>query len=298
MDDSLSPRGDGSGEVTLVVASRDRWGDLRATLPRHEAPVILVDNGSTDGTPDLVREHFPEVRVIELGRNAGATARNIGVSAAPTPYVAFADDDSWWSAGSLELAVDVMRDHARLGLLAGRVLVGNEERLDPTCAAMATSPLGRRPDLPGPSVLGFVACAAVVRKTAFERAGGFDEIVFFMGEEERLCLDLAALGWDMVYVEEAVVHHHPSASRDPREREVRLARNRLLTAVLRRPWLVVLTTAARTGASGAAGRAALRSAAAALPRALRARRPAPRQVEELRQRLDGTRPVRGHTAAH
>jgi glycosyltransferase involved in cell wall biosynthesis len=42
-------------DVTVVVMTRDRWPDLAQTLPRHEAPVIVVDNGSTDETPALVR---------------------------------------------------------------------------------------------------------------------------------------------------------------------------------------------------------------------------------------------------
>jgi len=80
--------------VSVVVASRNRRADLLATLPRHEAPVILVDNGSTDGTVDAVRSALPEVQVIPLRRNLGAFARTIGVLAATTAYVAFADDDS------------------------------------------------------------------------------------------------------------------------------------------------------------------------------------------------------------
>jgi len=87
--------------VTVVVMTRDRWPDLQTSLPHHEAPVILVDNGSSDGTPRLVREHFPDIDVVELGENHGSGARNVGVDRAATPYVAFADDDSWWAPGAL-----------------------------------------------------------------------------------------------------------------------------------------------------------------------------------------------------
>lgn len=273
------------GDVTVVVATRNRWPELQRSLPRHEGSVILVDNASTDGTPDKVRRHFPEVQVIELPDNAGAVARNLGVAAARTPYVAFADDDSWWSPGSLAGAVEVMDRHPRLGLVAARVLVGSDEHLDPTCAAMEQSALGRAPDLPGPSVLGFVACAAIVRVSAFTEAGGFDEIVRFMGEEERLSLDLASLGWALCYVEDLTVHHHPSPSRDSHDRRRRIARNQVLTAVLRRPWPVVMSTAAGVAASGPDGRRGLVHAVRALPRALAERRPVPRAVEEARRCL-------------
>jgi len=198
------PRG-----VTVVVITRDRWPDLQTSVPRHDMPVILVDNGSADGTPDLVRRSFPHVTVVELGENRGAVARNVGVELADTAYVAFADDDSWWAPGSLTCAVQLLDAHPRLAVLAGRMLVGEAACLDPVCTLMAESPLGREVDLPGPSVLGFVACGAVVRRTAYLQTGGFDPVIFFMGEEERLALDLAALGWGLAYVDQVVAHHHP-----------------------------------------------------------------------------------------
>ncbi len=273
--------------VSVVVMTRDRWPELRRTLPRHEARVILVDNGSSDGTPQLVRAHFPEIEVVELGSNHGSVARNIGVERARTPYVAFADDDSWWAPGALEAAADVLDDHPRLAVLAGRMLVGVEERPDPICASMADSPLARAVDLPGPSVLGFLACGAVVRRDAYLGAGGFDDVVFFMGEEERLALDLVVGGWGLAYVDRVVAHHHPSPVRDTVERRARAARNRLLTMVMRRPWSVVLAAAAQELREGPAGRVAVRQAVARLPRALHRRRRLPPDVEAARRLLDG-----------
>ena len=276
----------GTGRVTVVVMTRDRWVDLQTSLPRHEAPVILVDNGSRDGTPRLVREHFPHVEVVELDRNHGSVARNIGVQRARTPYVAFADDDSWWAPGALARAVDVLDAHSRLAVLAGRMLVGEQERADPICAMMADSPLPPADDLPGPSVLGFLACGAVVRRDAYLEAGGFDDVVFFMGEEERLALDLATLGWGLAYVYDVVAHHHPSPSRDSVERQARALRNRLLTMLLRRPWPVVLRAVLDDLRAGRAGRLAVRQALLRLPRALPRRRQVPPDVEALRRLLD------------
>jgi GT2 family glycosyltransferase len=272
--------------VTVVVMTRDRWSDLRATLPRHEAPVVLVDNGSSDGTPELVRRHFPHVDVVELGTNHGSVARNIGVQRARTPYVAFADDDSWWAPGALEQAADLFDAHPRLAVLAGRVLVGADEHPDPICALMAGSPLPRVDDLPGPSVLGFLACGAVVRRDAYLAGGGFDDLIFFMGEEERLALDLTVLGWGLAYVDSVVAHHHPSPVRDSLDRQARAARNRLLTMILRRPWPVVLAAVVGDLRAGRAGRMAVRQTLPRLPRALRRRRRLPADVEAARRLLD------------
>ena len=272
--------------VTIVVATRDRLADLERSLPRHEAPVIVVDNGSGDGTVAAVRRSHPEVDVVEIGTNRGATARNVGVARASTRYVAFADDDSWWAPGAVALAADVLDAHRGVAVLAARVLVGEDGRLDPVCSEMAASPLGRRSDLPGPPIQGFVACGAVVRRDAFLDVGGFDDVVFFDGEEERVALDLSAAGWDLVYVPEVVAHHHPSPVRDREGRRALAVRNRLLVAVLRRPWPVVGRQALQALRGGRAARSGLRAAVPRLPRALAGRRRLPDPVEVARSRLD------------
>jgi GT2 family glycosyltransferase len=259
--------------VTTVVMTRDRWPDLRRSLPRHDGPVIVVDNGSSDGTPELVAEHFPAVEVVALGHNEGAVARNAGVARAGTPYVAFADDDSWWAPGALVRAAGHFGTAPRLGLLAARVLVGDEQWTDPVSTAMARAPLGREPDLPGPSVLGFLACGAVVRRSAFLAAGGFDDVVQMYGEEERLAWDLRERGWGLAYVADVVAHHHPSRSPRPRGTAATLERNRVLTALMRRPWPAVAGQLLRSLSHGRAGRAGLRRALPRAGEALRRRRP-------------------------
>jgi GT2 family glycosyltransferase len=273
--------------VTTVVVTKDRWADLAWSLPRQQGPVVLVDNGSSDGTPDLVRERFPEVEVIDLGRDRGAVARNVGVRAATTPYVAFADDDSWWPAASLQRAADLFDRHFRLGLIAGRVLVGRREQPDPVCEELADSPLGIPQGMPGPAVLGFVTCGAVVRRHAFLEAGGFDPVVHYPGEEERLALDLATASWQLAYVEDVVAHHHPSLTHAPTlQRQVLERRNELLTAVMRRPWSKVRSTLAEHLADGRASRVGMLQAVPKLPAALMRRRLLPSRVERARQIID------------
>jgi GT2 family glycosyltransferase len=282
------PGGRSPSDVTVVVASQNRREDLLATLPRHEAPVILVDNASTDGTVEAVHKEHPHVTVLPLDRNHGAHGRTLGVARAGTPFVAFADDDSWWAPGDLARAVDVMRAHPRLALLNARILVGPEERLDPACAEMAASPLGTARDLPGPSLLGFVACGALVRTEAFEAVGGFDPVVRFPGEEERLALDLAAAGWGLAYVDTVTVHHHPSPRRDaPGRRQAGIWRSRVLTAVMRHPAADVAGVLVRALRSGRPGREGLLRAVPDLVAALRRRRPLPPEVREAVRLLAG-----------
>jgi GT2 family glycosyltransferase len=277
--------------VTVVVATRNRRTDLLASLPRHEAPVILVDNASTDGTVAAVRATHPQVTVLPQTRNLGAEGRTVGVSRAATPFVAFADDDSWWAPGDLARAVEIMRAHPRLAVLVARVLVGPEQRLDPVCEEMAASPLGTPGDLPGPALLGFIACGALVRTEAFTAVGGFDPVVRFPGEEERLALDLVAAGWGISYVDSVTVHHHPSPVRhSPAERQAAVWRSRLLTAVMRLPWADVLGTVRQALTAGSPGRAGIRGALPDISAALRRRRVVPRAVlDDLRSVAGGDR---------
>jgi GT2 family glycosyltransferase len=148
------------------------------------------------------------------------------VRRARTPYVAFSDDDSWWAGGALERAVDTLDRAPRLAVLAARILVGQEERLDPVCLAMRHSPLGEVAGV-GPRVLGFVACGAVVRRSAYLEVGGFHPRFGVGGEETLLAVDLAERGWDCAYADDVVAHHHPSEIRDLAARRAREVRNAL-----------------------------------------------------------------------
>ncbi|MCW2699367.1 MAG: glycosyl transferase family 2 [Blastococcus sp.] len=271
---------DRAPDVTVVVMSRDRREDLLGTLPRHEAPVILVDNASSDGTAEAVRASLPEVTVLPMERNVGSYARTVGVEHARTEFVAFADDDSWWAPGDLSRAVAVMRAHPRLAVLNARILVGPEERLDPACAEMADSPLAGG-DLPGPALLGFIACGAMVRTEAFLAAGGFDPVVRFPGEEERLALDLAGAGWGMAYVDSVTVHHHPSTRRHaPEQRRTAIWRSRLLTALMRKPLPEVGLLVLQALRAGAPERRGVLRALPDVPAALSRRRPVSAGVRE------------------
>jgi GT2 family glycosyltransferase len=278
-------------EVSVVVATRDRAARLRRTLNRlaelpEQPPVIVVDNGSTDDTAAVARE--AGAHVIVLDQNRGAVARNLGVAAATTPYVAFADDDSWWAPGALEKAAAYLDHNPRLALVAGRILVGARERTDPLSTFMAGAPLGRAPDLPGPSVLGFLACASVVRRAAFLRVGGFDPVLFFMGEEARVAYDLAAAGWGLAYCADVVAHHYPKRDADDDGAKRTLTqRNDALMHWLRRPlWKAVTRTVGLLG-DGPAGRKAFGGVVAQLPRALWSRRrpypPVEHALELLKQ---------------
>jgi len=279
--------------VSVVVLTHNRAPELARmlahTLALPERPaVIVVDNGSRDGTADMVAARFPEARLVRLSDNYGAAARNVGARAARTPYVAFCDDDTCWQSGSLALAGRLLDAHPRVAVLSARVLVGPEGRADPACTAMAASPLPSA-GLPGRAVVGFLAGACVFRRDAFLESGGYEPRFFIGGEEALLAYDLLARGWRIVYSERLVVHHHPSSYRDARRRRRLLARNALWVAWLRRPLPAALARTARVMLSGIPDRAAIAGCVDALrglPWVLRNRRVVPPHVEALRRLAD------------
>jgi GT2 family glycosyltransferase len=303
LDPGLVPGASDSGQgertdsrVTVVVITRDRADQLARSLSRllalEEHPrVIVVDNASRDDTVAMVRRSFPEVSLVALGRNLGAAARNIGCRRASTPYAAFSDDDSWWGAGALRRAADLLDSSPSLALLAARILVGSAETLDPTCALMAESPLDGAPGLPGPRVLGFLACGAVVRRCAFEAAGGFHSRFGLGGEEQLLAVDLAGAGHHVAYVPEVTAHHHPPRRREHScARHSQTLRNDLWFAWLRRSLPSAVAQTASLGASAlraAPARHALARALLGAPWVLAERRPVSGSLERDLRLLGG-----------
>lgn len=280
--------------VTLVMTTRDRRERALATVGRCRdlpgaPPVIVVDDASRDGTAAAIRGAHPDVEVLRRDRSAGAAARNDAVRRATTPYVAFVDDDSGWASGALDRAADVFDAHPQVALIAARMLVGVEEREDPVNALMADSPL-RDPALPGPEVLGFLACGALVRREAFLAVGGFEPRFHLGGEEELLALDLRRHGWRCVYLDDVTATHAPDRG-DPRPgRRRQQVRNGLWTTWLRRRPLGALRATAssvRHALDDRAARAGVVDAVRGLPWVLRERTPLPRPLERDRARLDG-----------
>src|SRR3954468_17280416 len=102
--------------VAVVVITHNRKAEVISALARlrdlPERPaVVVVDNGSADGTADAIRTEHPRARLIARTENLGALGRNVGVAEVDTPFVAFCDDDTWWEPGSLRRAADVFEAH-------------------------------------------------------------------------------------------------------------------------------------------------------------------------------------------
>jgi GT2 family glycosyltransferase len=230
----------GDPRISVVVITWQRREEALACVGRlcelPERPhVVLVDNGSTDATAEAVRARFPDVEVLALRANLGAVGRNLGVRRTRTPYVAFCDDDTWWTPGALSRAADVLDAYPGLALVNARIVVEPSGVEDPIVAELRESPVPAPHWMPGPALGSFLAGASVVRRDAFEAAGGFNERLWLGGEEELLATDLIAAGWELCYLDELTVHHRASKVRDSIHRRRVGLRNTLWFTWLRRP---------------------------------------------------------------
>jgi glycosyltransferase involved in cell wall biosynthesis len=176
-------------DVTVVIPTRSRWELLStAALPSAlaqeevEMEVIVVDDGSSDATPDALAEvGDPRVRVLRHERALGvARARNAGVAAARGEWIAFLDDDDLWSPLKLRLQLEAARAEDASFVYGGAAAVAEDRSwlyslppVDPD--VLATSLLSR-------NVL-WGGCSNVVARTELVRAvAGFDERLFQLAD--------------------------------------------------------------------------------------------------------------------
>lgn len=283
--------------VTVAVITHNRRSELARTLDRLEdlperPAVIVVDNGSADGSAAYVRWRYPAVTLITARTNLGAVGRNLALRRVTTPYVAFSDDDTWWDPGSLTLATDTLDAHPDVAAVTARIVVEPSGHDDPIMPELAGSPVPGRPGLPGPALLSIMAGASVLRADAFRAAGGFSPRLWLGGEEELLCTDLLSVGYHLCYLPAATVHHQASTARDATRRRQLGIRNTLWFTWLRRPagsaWRRTAGLAA-TVPRDAASAAAFVAAARGLPWVLRERRPVAPALEAQIRLLEGPR---------
>jgi GT2 family glycosyltransferase len=186
---------------------------------------IVVDNGSSDGSPEAVAERYPDVELIRLDRNAGfAAANNLGVRAAEDcEWVALLNPDAFPEPGWLEALLAAARENPGHSFFGSRMLQARDpDRIDGLGDAYHVSGLswrrehgrravGRR--APFTAVDTFSACAgaALYRRDVFLEAAGFDESFFCYIEDSDLAFRLRLRGHRCRYVPEAEVLHVGSA---------------------------------------------------------------------------------------
>jgi len=202
-----------------------------ATTDGLSREIIVVDNASSDGSPEMVRRDFPQVRLIETGANLGfGRANNLGLTYVRGRYVLFLNPDTVVEDGALPRMVNVLDEQGNVGVVGPR-LIGADGAVQ--YASARTGPTVRltifdslylhRLPFVGPALrkrlispydldvsqeVEVVSGAAMlVRRPLVEQVGGFDEVFLHTAEDVDLCLRLRERGAQVVYRADARVVH-------------------------------------------------------------------------------------------
>jgi len=232
----------GPESVRVVICTFQSAGEVVGAIESclHEglAPgqITVVDNASKDGTPILLRDRFPEVRLLAMAKNLGfARAVNQGAAGTGGDLVLMLNPDAELRPGALAAMLDDLSRDPRRGAISPRVERA-DGRLDPACRRSFPSPsvaffrliglsrLGRGsarlgaynlthipPDRAIAVDSGTGACL-LVRRALWDRIGGLDEGYFMYGEDLELCWQIHQLGMAVWYEPKALVLHHKGRS--------------------------------------------------------------------------------------
>jgi N-acetylglucosaminyl-diphospho-decaprenol L-rhamnosyltransferase len=224
-----------TASIDVVVPVYDHYELTHACLEhlaRQTVPhrVIVVDDGSSDGTPGRLRADWPQVTVLSLGSNKGfSKACNRGVEESSGEIVVLLNNDVNCCPDFLERLTGPLEDQT-VGSVAALMLQPGGERIDSIglSADMTLAGFPRQQGKPlacaydaSPALAGPAGTAAAYRRTAWEQVGGLDEAIFAYMEDFDLALRLRIAGWRSVTASDAVGIHLGSATyghRSPQQR--------------------------------------------------------------------------------
>ena len=192
--------------VTVNILSFNRKNELRNTLQKvyeqdyKNIEVIVVDNASTDGSPEMVEKEFPEVKLIRLKKNIGIAGWNKGFEAAKGEYVLVLDDDSYPLNETISKAIQRMNEDKSIGIVA----------CDIFNTSMNFSETENWPENP----YSFVGCGALIEKRRLNIVGYFDENIFIYLNELDLTARFLNAGFKVVFSNDCkIIHAQSFASR-------------------------------------------------------------------------------------
>jgi GT2 family glycosyltransferase len=192
--------------------------------------VIIVDNGSRDGSGNKVKEAFPAIRFIQNNRNLGfAKAVNQGLEKASRRYVLLLNPDTQVKEGAIEQLISFMEGHPEAGIAGSQLLNpdGSRQNSIANFPSLATELLnksllrwifpkrfpGKQKNYLGPvEVDSVIGACMIVRREAMAQVGPLDEDYFLFLEETDWCYRMRKAGWKVYYVPQAEVLHFQGKS--------------------------------------------------------------------------------------
>ncbi|HEU5097708.1 MAG TPA: glycosyltransferase family 2 protein, partial [Roseiflexaceae bacterium] len=215
--------------------------------------VLVVDNASSDGTPELVAERYPQAQLLANAENGGfGRACNQGGRAARGDLLVFLNPDVIVTPSWLAILARHMREHPDAAIICPTTLDSSDGRLEigdwgPRAGQERTSQPPTVADtaaVPG--------CAMMIRRAAWDQLGGFDERFFLYWEDTELCWRAWLQGWRVLEDLEACVYHERGGSAGDRHWDQERTKNALRTYLKLIRWRRVLPFVALLSAKTAA----------------------------------------------
>jgi GT2 family glycosyltransferase len=190
----------------------------------HDFEVILVDNGSTDGSAEFVEERYGDwIRIIRNKKNLGfAGGNNVGIRAARGDYIVLLNNDTWTDPHWLEELVKATQSDPPVGMWGSKVCsfyqrdriegVGELIYWDGLCRARGQYEHDRGQYNAIEEILFPPGCGAMYRKSLFDGMGLFDEDFFAYADDSEIGIRARLAGWKCLYVPRAVVYHKNSGT--------------------------------------------------------------------------------------
>jgi GT2 family glycosyltransferase len=212
---------------------------------RFTFDVVVVDNGSTDGSQEMLREKFPDVRIIQNDNNAGlGRASNQGIEATTGRYILLLNNDTIVNGPSLDNMVKFLDTNPSVGAVGGKLL--NPDGSVQSCyynfpslkeEFLVATRLGQliREGYPGiiqdddvRSVGWMSSACLMLRRSALDKVGLLDDDYFIYSDEVDLQYRMKKAGWHMYYLPNVVTIHYGGRSMNRWERRKMVYRGRLL----------------------------------------------------------------------
>lgn len=209
--------------ASFVIVNYNRREELLITITKTKEliknylgkyEIVIVDNGSTDDSAEAVKANFPDVVLIANKVNIGAPAWNFGFAEAKGDYFIIIDDDSHVESG-LEEALQYMDARPNIGVLALNVLTGPY-----------TSEGWKMEE--NKNIVGFIGCGAILRRTTYEKIGGYADWIFLYVNEWELGLRCINAGYEVKYFSGCkVIHRTSNLHRTTKRFETLVAKHQL-----------------------------------------------------------------------
>ncbi|MBI3471259.1 MAG: glycosyltransferase family 2 protein [Candidatus Solibacter usitatus] len=260
--------------ISVIVVNWNRRELLRACLRSLErqrgwesgaVEVIVVDNGSTDGSAEMAEREFRVVLIRNRENRGFCAANNQGIAAARGQWIALLNNDAEADPYWLRELERVFEGRPEVGMAASKILVHEDPRridkaghliyLDGQNRGRGSGEIDRGQYDRLEETLWPDGCAAMYRREMLDLIGGFDEDLFAYADDAELGLRARIAGWKCLYAPGAVVRHHRGATlgvQSARRLEL-IERNRVLLAAKLFPWSLLWLNGAYYLARIAAG---------------------------------------------